>query len=424
MSSRFTESVASAEPGFDFVAAHFQCERNLFSEENPDGYVNFGSAQNFLHPDQVANLLAKSFYDVSDAHYQSFSGTEDCRTAIASFLITLANNRTIQAEETINVDPAHIVVGNGIISVLEALAIALLDAGDHILVPTPVFPGLVNALSVRVDSGVHLLHTAPENDFRLTAVALEQELASYAKEKRIRAILLSSPGNPVGQVFSAAELAEFLAVAKKFGCALIVDEVYAGSCFEHSEFSSAVRLDDEAVYVLGGLSKDFGLAGFATGWLHGTNTKVMKAVARQSHFYRLPAPIQRMVQQTLDPEFAESYLATHRTSLTQRYKQTKAALHTAGVRISEAEAGLCIWMDLRDRLEKLDSSSELAVYEYLLNEHRVHVSPSSGFLTPYRGFYRTCFSHQEANLLEGLKRLRKGLAQRIATEPCLSKVTN
>ncbi|MEM9368555.1 MAG: pyridoxal phosphate-dependent aminotransferase [Planctomycetota bacterium] len=401
MPSQFTDRVARANSGFDFVAAHFECERNAFSKENPTGYVNLGSAQNHLHAERLQSRLANLPIRSDDTHYQPFEGTEACRRSIASYLSELASTR---------VGPETLIVGNGVISVLEALTVALLDEGDSILVPTPVFPGLVNALSMRVRSRVEYMHSKPEMGFRITPATMEAELHRLKFEgKRVRGILLCSPGNPVGQVFSAKELHDFADIAEWFDCALVVDEIYAGSVFEETRFASAVALRRDHIHVLGGLSKDFGLAGYATGWLQSADPAVLKAVAKQSHFFRLPAPIQAVITSVLEPTWRSDYLTARRRSLSNTERHARERLQDAGIAVSESQAGLCLWLDLRPFLRRLDASAELELYRYLLETHRVHVSPGSGFKTQAPGFYRICFSHEQHILNEGLDRLLAGL---------------
>ena len=408
MSSRFTESVVQNKPKFDFVAAHFNCETDRFSEQNPAGYVNLGSAQNYLHPEQLADRLALVESQPDDVHYQPFNGTRQCRQSIADYMQRLSG---------VAVTADSIVVGNGVISVLEALTIALLDEGDSVLIPTPVFPGLVAAMSLRVRSKVELMETDPTDGFRLTPAAIEQHLLQLQNSgKNVRAILLCSPGNPVGQVFSREELSAFLEIALRFECALIVDEVYAGSIFQGHEFTSVVSLQNDSIYVLGGLSKDFGLAGYASGWLQSTNENTMAAVAKQAHFYRLPTPVQHAISAVLDSEWCEDYLDVHREKLTEMACLATQQIRAIGIPVVDAEAGLCLWMDLSAFLPSNDAAGEMELYEHLLNQHRVHISPGSGFKSSHLGYFRLCFSQPPEVLAEGLHRLAQGL-QSVATVP-------
>ena len=409
MMSRFAKQLSGTPSGFDFVAAHFRCEEDRFSDDNANGYVNFGSAQNFLHNEKLQQQLDENLWIEAEARYQSFRGTYDCRLSIAGYLESISGA---------SIDWEQIVVGNGIISLLESLALALLDEGDSVLVPTPVFPGLVNAITLRTNARVSYVPLGPENDFRLSPTAIDAALTREAAAGHcVKAVLLCSPGNPVGQVFTAKEIAAFTEIAREHNCALIVDEVYASSCFEGVDFTSALTFQDKHVFVLGGLSKDFGLAGYATGWLHGTHPQVMAAVAKQAHFFRLPTPIQRNIQTVLEPEWRTKFIAVNRRLLSRQYRETRQHLEALGVGVSTAEAGLCLWLDLSDFLTSQDAAGQMHLYQELLEEYRVHISPGSGFHCQLPRYFRICFSQDIRALHEGLQRIETGLRNISKTNP-------
>jgi len=401
MYSKFTSRLLNTKPSFDFVAAHFACEEDKFSADNPNGYVNFGSAQNFLSKDEIARRLKDLEWNVEDTPYRSFSGTDSCHTAIARYLQQISD---------CDINRDHIVVGNGLISVLEALSIAILDQDDTILVPTPVFPGLVTALTMRTQAKFVSLEASPENNFRLTPAMLEAELQqSSAQGTSIKAVLLCSPGNPIGQVYSAAEIQDFVRIAEENDAALIVDEIYASSCFEGVDFVSALGQRSDNVVVIGGLSKDFGLAGYTTAWAHTPNQGILRALKKQSHFFRLAAPIQRAIESFLDPQWQEEFTKQNRLRLTENYQYVLKWLHEIEVTASPTQAGLVLWLDLRRFLKSEDEAGQLELYQYLLDQHRVHLSPASGFHVSQPGFYRICFSQTRETLEEGLKRIHQGL---------------
>ena len=401
MVSQYTARICGRKPGFDFVAAHFNCERNPYTTENPGGYVNLGSAQNFLNKREIGVRLSGTTHRPTDASYQAFVGTDNCRQAVASYLQSVAG---------VSVEHDQLVVGNGVIGVLEALAISLLDVDQTVVMPSPVFPGLVNAITARQSRQVGFLELGPETDFRLTPQAFQAGLAKrFDSGEPVKAALLCSPGNPVGQIFSAAEISEFVQIAGQFGIALIVDEIYASSCFGQ-KFASAIAAQAEHVFVVGGLSKDFGVAGLATGWVYGRDTSVMQAVASQSHFYRLPAPVQTSIESLLDPDWCGEFLQQNRQRLQQSFQRSVSALEEMKVPVFRADAGLCLWLDLRQFIESPDAKSEQRLYETLLNEHRVHVSPGSGFYCSTAGFFRICVAQEETVLQEGFRRLANGLS--------------
>ena len=403
MYSKYAKRLVNTQASFDFVAAHFACEQDKYSTENPNGFVNFGSAQNMLSKTEIAQRLESLQWEAADTPYRKFTGTDDCRYSVASYLQEVSG-RDIEAD--------NIVIGNGLISILEALGNSILDAGDRVLVPTPVFPGLVTALTARTGAEAIYLETEAESNFQLSPVALRDKVLALSQQGTpVKAILVCSPGNPIGQVFTADEVRAFVSLAEEFNVALIVDEIYTSSCFEGVEFVSALSFESDNVFVIGGLSKDFGLAGYTTAWAHATNDVVLSALKKQSHFYRLAAPIQRAIESFLDPDWRRGFLQQNQTRLAQNYGYAYDELTEMRVSVTRAEAGLVMWLDLRKSLKSEDDRGQLELYRYLLEQHRVHLSPASGFHFSQPGFFRICFSHESKTLREGLRRLQQGLHQ-------------
>ena len=212
-------------------------------------------------------------------------------------------------------------------------------------------------------------------------------------------------------MFTAAEVQQFVKIAEDFDVALIVDEIYASSCFDGVDFVSALTANSDYVITIGGLSKDFGLAGYTTAWACTSNEYIIKALQKQSHFFRLSAPIQRAIETFLEPQWRIPFTQSNRTKLSQHYADTCTALNELGVEVTPAQAGLVAWLDLRSYLSSADEDGQLALYRYLLEQHRVHLSPASGFHCRTLGFFRICFSQEQETLREGLRRIQQGLHQ-------------
>jgi 1-aminocyclopropane-1-carboxylate synthase len=110
--------------------------------------------------------------------------------------------------------------------------------------------------------------------------------------------------------------------------------------------------------------------------------------------------------EVLAPEFRNDYLPRHQRMLKERYELASALFTEIGVPHEPTESGLCLWLNLRDRVALPDGAAEMQLYEFMLNEHRVHISPGSGFKTEHYGFFR----QDEELLREGIKRIAAGLA--------------
>src|SRR5690606_9617068 len=127
-----------------------------------------------------------------------------------------------------------VVAGAG--AVLELLFFAICDPGDGVLVPTPSYAGFWADLETRDELTIVPVHRQSADEFRLTTEALDRALAEAGRP--VKALLLTTPDNPLGRVYSAAELNEILAWAERAEIHVVVDEVYALSVFGRRAFVS------------------------------------------------------------------------------------------------------------------------------------------------------------------------------------------
>ena len=404
MAGLSTRASGSVQPGsgFDFIKAHFECENNAYTADNPRGFVNMGSSQNLLFHDEIHKQLSTAELSIDDLKYLAFPGKPKFINTLCNFI-----NRFYKT----NIDTERLVIGNGVISLLEALTFCVIDPGDTVVVPTPVFPALLTAISKRMGGVAHELAVGEDDGFILTPTHVEHCLESLrATGKPAKALLLCSPGNPSGQVFSEEDLRALARITKQHDCHMIVDEIYAMDVFTGRDFFSALELCDTHVHVLGGFSKDFGMAGYACAWMHSNDRDVLTCVKGQSHFYRVSNQQQSLLTHLLSNlSFCENYLHNNRIALTKAYRDGVEYLKSSNVNVHSSQAGLSLWIDMRTYLPQQSYDAELDLYKYLLNEHRVHISPGQAFKCPTPGYYRLCFSLAESIRYEGLSRISNGL---------------
>lgn len=142
MTSRTARLLAADEPVI--AAAHFEVEADRYCPDNPDGYVNLGTADNRLVWDLLAPRLTVPVHE-PDVHYGLLYGTRELRAAIASLLSPVWHG----------VDPEDMVVVSGATAALDILASTLCDPGEAIAVPAPYYAAFDTDLTAR--SGARLL---------------------------------------------------------------------------------------------------------------------------------------------------------------------------------------------------------------------------------------------------------------------------
>jgi aspartate aminotransferase/aminotransferase len=185
-------------------------------------------------------------------HYGPNAGLPGLRAAVAE-RCTARWGRQVEA--------AQVVVTTGAVGALFAGLMALLDAGDELLVPDPGWP---NYASICHLAGARAVPYA----MPATAGFLPDPRAIRAQVgPRTKAVLINTPGNPSGAVFPAVLMRELAAVAAETGVFLVADEVYEDIVFEGAHVSAGAVAPPDRVVVISGASKSYAMTGWRLGWL-------------------------------------------------------------------------------------------------------------------------------------------------------------
>jgi aspartate/methionine/tyrosine aminotransferase len=278
MVSRTAARLAADPPAI--ATAHFLAEADPYHPStNPGGYINLGTAENKLMWDLLEPVMtAPRSIHPSDIHYGQLYGMQPLRAGIAALL-----GRTWRAR----VDPTNLVVVSGATTALDIAATVLCDPGEVIVVPAPYYAALDVDLVGRSGARLVPVSMADADGFALDPVAMDRALDRLRRDGAVvRALAVTSPSNPQGQVHSAATLRELLRVATAHHVDVIADEVYAHCVFGADRFVSMLdpdvvggvpEADPDRIHVVWGFAKDFGLSGLKVGVLHTTGTATRAA---------------------------------------------------------------------------------------------------------------------------------------------------
>lgn len=208
----------------------------------------------FTTPDHVKEA-AKKAIDDNQSHYTGMSGLPALRKAASDFVKTKYN---------LDYNPENeIMVTIGATEALSASLLAILEAGDKVLLPAPAYPGYEPIVTLAGAEIVEIDTTA--NNFILTAEALEKAL--IAEGDKVKAVLLNFPTNPTGVTYSREEMASFAKVLEKFPVFVVSDEVYSELNYtDQGHVSIAEFLPDQTILV-NGLSKSHAMTGWRIGFI-------------------------------------------------------------------------------------------------------------------------------------------------------------
>jgi aminotransferase len=294
----------------------------------------------------------------------------------------------------------EVMVASGATAGLHAAAMALLNPGDEVLLFEPFYGYHVNTLKTqRVNPVVVAL---AEPDWHLDVDALRAAVTA-----RTRAILVNTPANPSGKIFTLPELEAIAQLAIERDLFLITDEIYEYFVYDGARHICPASLPGmrERTIVISGYSKTFSI----TGWRVGYATADARWIPAIGHFHDLtyvcaPAPFQVATAagiEQLPPEFYKQIAADHELKRGRLLR----ALEDAGMKPSIPPGAYYI-MANADRLPGKTSAEKA---RELMRLTGVASVAGSAFFRPGRGenLLRFCFAKQDAELDEACEKLRK-----------------
>ncbi|MHB9149490.1 MAG: pyridoxal phosphate-dependent aminotransferase [Thermoleophilia bacterium] len=218
-----------------------------------------------------AKEAGKTAIDDNRTGYTANEGILELRQAIADKL---------RLENGLDYDPKDIIVSPGAKATLYFLAMAVFQAGDEVLIPSPYwvsYPeqvGLADATPVFVPS-------REENLFGLTAAELEAAITP-----RTKAVILNYPNNPTGACYDRVQLDALARVCVEHDLLVISDEIYERLLYDGRTFTSIASLNDEIkarTVVVNGMSKSFSMTGWRLGYAAGPSAVIDAMGKIQSH---------------------------------------------------------------------------------------------------------------------------------------------
>ncbi|GAM28349.1 hypothetical protein SAMD00019534_115250 [Acytostelium subglobosum LB1] len=357
------------------------------------------------------------------ANYAMFGGMEPFKKGIANMLEKYVFHC---AANTVNTQ--HLCVGAGTTALLEGIFFALCDQGDSVIIPSPMYPAFVT--DARVRAGVKVIPASLTD----TAAAAEGKVAfkinveelerAYQKGKDegspVKAVVLCSPNNPTGTVFSSDELNEVIAFCRKHNIHLISDEIYALSIFGEKPFVSVYELLDgklgNDIHIVSGFSKDFCLNGYRAGYIYTQNAQLLRYLYKEYVFFQCSNPVQSVLANILnDDAFLGNFIQENQKRLKSHYALTLQLLKEQNIPYIDSDSGMYLLLDVRQLLKEQTFDAELPVWCELFKQSKVLVNSGKSTLGDVPGLFRFIFCHKEPQLRIAIQRLGKAYNNILAT---------
>ena len=243
-----------------------------FKEMKKEGIpvVGFGAGEpDFNTPENIKNAGIEAIKN-NITKYTPASGTLELKAAVC---------QKLKRDTGLEYSTSNIVISNGGKHSLTNTFTCICDPGDEVILPAPYWVSYPEMIKL-ADAVPVIIEGAEENNFKFTAEQLESAITS-----KTRALVLNTPSNPTGMVYTKDELEKIAEIAVKNNIYIIFDEIYEKLVYE-GEHTNIATLGDEIrdlTIIVNGLAKTYAMTGWRIGFV-AANKKLAKAMGNiQSH---------------------------------------------------------------------------------------------------------------------------------------------
>lgn len=345
------------------------------------GAIGFTIGEPDLNTPDVIKQAAKAALDANDTHYPPGNGYPATLEAISAFEAR---------EHDLRYGPDEILLTVGATEALFVSFATILNEGDEVIIPTPAF-GLYESI-VRLCRGVPVALPTQHNRFQIDPAQLEKAITGHTK-----AIILTSPNNPTGCIYTKQTLDAIHSVLADKAIFVICDDVYRSLVYS-GEYHSFCEYQDmrERIIVVQSFSKPYAMTGWRLGYLMAdAPVRERLQVFHQYCVTSVPAFVQAACVKALDVD-----VAPVRALFKHRRDYMYGRLTGMGWPCQEPEGAFYIFVDISKW-----SMDSRAFAKRMLAEAGVGVIPGVFFGT--EGYIRLSYCYSDAELKEGLDRMEK-----------------
>lgn len=365
---------------------------------NGEDVVGFGAGEpDFDTPQHIKDAAIVAINN-GKTKYTPAAGTLELRKAVAE---------KFKQENGLDYAPTDIVISNGAKHSLINVFMAICNPGDEVIIPAPYWVSYPEMVKIAGGEPV-VVNSTEEENFKVTAEKLRAAIT-----EKTRAIVLNSPSNPTGMVYTKEELQAIADLAVEKNIYVISDEIYEHLIYE-GEHVSIASLNDkikELTIVINGVSKTYAMTGWRIGFA-AANPQIAKAMANiQSHAASNPNSIAQ--------EATLAALTGGNEEIEKMIQQFKKRRDYMADRINGMELVSCkkpqgafyIMMNISKVIGQeyygrvIESSDDFA--ELFLDIAKVAVVPGTGFGAG--NYVRWSYATSMENIKKGLDRLEKFL---------------
>lgn len=353
----------------------------------------------FNTPDHIKEAAIQAVQD-NWTRYSPVPGYPDLKKAIAAKL---------KNENGLDYLPGQILCSNGAKQSVCNAIMALVNPGDEVIIPAPYWVSYPQMVLLAEGTPV-AIPTTIEQDFKVTPQQLEQAITP-----RTRAIILCSPSNPTGSVYSAAELEALKDVLLKHERVMVIaDEIYEHINYVGAHASMAQFADiKDRVVIVNGVSKAYAMTGWRIGFIAAPEWVVKGCNKLQGQYTSGPCSVSQKAAEAAYTGSQECVETMRQAFERRRNLIVSLAREIPGLEVNNPQGAFYLFpkcssfFGKRDGDRVINNSTDLAMY--LLEVGHVATVGGDAFGSPE--CFRMSYATSEANITEAMRRIADTLAR-------------
>ncbi len=362
--------------------------------------INLSVGEPDFNTPQYIKDAAKKAIDDNFSHYSPVPGYPALRKAIAAKL---------KNENQLEYEPSQILVSNGAKQCVCNALMAIVNEGEEVIIPAPYWVSYPEM--VKLADGVPVVVSAGiEQDFKINPAQLEAVITP-----KTRALILCSPSNPTGSVYSKDELAALVAVLIKYPHIFVIaDEIYEHINYigTHVSIAQFPEMKDRTI-IINGVSKAYAMTGWRIGFIAAPEWIVKGCNKLQGQYTSGPCSVS---QKAAEAAYTGSQEPVHEMCAAFRRRRdliVKLAKEIPGFEVTVPDGAFYIFPKCSSYYGKsyagrqINDSNDLAMY--LLEVGHVACVGGSGFGAPE--CIRMSYATSEENITEAFRRIKNVLGQ-------------
>lgn len=339
------------------------------------------------------------------SHYGPTPGFPALRQAIADTI-----NKDLKDYPVKPYNPNEIVVSVGAKQALCNAIEALIGPGDEVIMPTPCWVSYVEMVKIAQGKSV-LIKTTMDNNFCLTPEQLEEAITPNTK-----LLMLCSPNNPTGSVYTLENLKALVEVLKKHPHVIVLaDEIYQHILYtgKHETLAQFPELEDRLI-IINGVSKAYAMTGYRIGWLASHSKELITAVKRlQGQTISCATTIAQKAAEAAYAGPQDCVEEMRKAFERRRNLIVQLAKDIPGMKVLEPQGAFYFFPDVSDFFGKqyngqcINNADDLVTF--LLQE--AHVALVSGTAFGEDNCIRFSYATSENLIIEAMRRTKEALAK-------------